>query len=395
MIYTNHFYPENFRINSLVDQFKKDMDVDVITQIPNYPLGNFYDGYSLFKNRKTSEDNLNIKRLAVFPRKRNSIMLSLNYISYTISTYFHGTFSRAKVDHVFVYCTSPIFLSWGALKLAKRNKVKTTLYLLDLWPGSLIMAMNIKNKRLIKWLNKTTEIIYKRFDNILVSSPLFIDELLKFGIDEKKIKYIPQHSEEITEESLTIPPINDKFKIVFAGNIGKAQKLDTLVESIEILHNRNIKNIEITMVGDGRYRKTLEANIAAKGLNNYFNFVGQVKPHEVKQFLIDKHFGYVSLIDVKPINLTVPAKVQSYMAYGLPILACAPGGVNHLLQTAECGLGSNSFKAEDLADTIQEAMKLSYDQLITMSEKGKTYSRNNFDIINLSDQIISVMKEGM
>ena len=175
VIFTNHYFPENFRINLLSQKFSETFNTTVITQVPNYPAGNFYKGYSNKENRNEVLNNVEIKRLKVIPRKQSSLFLALNYFSYIYSTYTFGLFSKIEADHVFVYSTSPIFLSWGALKLAQRRKVKSTLYLLDLWPQSMIMALNIKNKTLIKIMSKISLNIYKRFDRIVVSSKSFIE----------------------------------------------------------------------------------------------------------------------------------------------------------------------------------------------------------------------------
>lgn len=393
-IFTNHYYPENFKINELVEVFKEELDINLITQIPNYPLGSFYDGYSYRKNRTYESKNLNVHRLAVIPRKKNAMMLSLNYVSNATAMYLYGSFNREPVDHVYAYVTSPIFISWGALKLAKRNKVKSTLYLLDLWPASLIGALNIKNKWIIKWLNRISINIYKAFDNIVVSSNDFIEELVEFGIDESKITYIPQHANEILEEPIKIMPATERLEIVFAGNVGQAQNLDILVDAIEILKSESILDVHVTIVGDGRARKAIEDMIDKKDVREYFTFTGRVAGHEVKQYLENKHFGYVSLVDISPINKTIPAKIQSYMGYGLPILSCAPGSVNTLIDQVACGISCDEPSGMELANLIKSARNYSYADLSAMANQGIQYSKDNFDIIEISKRFIEIMKEG-
>ncbi len=394
-IFTNHYYPENFRINALSQKFSNDFDVVVVSQVPNYPVGDFYDGYSNFKNIKDQINDVKIRRLKVIPRKQSSIMLAVNYLSYIISTYLYGSFNTRKVDHVFVYSTSPIFLSWGALKLAKRNKVKSTLYLLDLWPQSMIMALNIKNKTIINILSKISLNIYKRFDKIVVSSESFIDDLNKRGIDINKLVHIPQHADEILDKPIKIDKIDDKVKIIFTGNIGEAQGLDLLVYASKILLEKQFYDFEITLVGDGRYKERLIKLVNDNDLNNYIKFISQVPFSEIKSLLSLNHFGYVSLLDVDPLNKTLPAKIQSYMAYGIPILASASGEIVNVVKKAGCGVVSKADDANDLANKIMEIRNIHYEELLNYSINGHKFSVKHYDIENISNKFVQLMKEGL
>lgn len=394
MIFTNHYYPETFRINALSEKFSADWDISVVTQVPNYPSGNFFSGYSNFKNRTEYRNDVEIIRLPVIPRKQSSLMLFLNYISYTTSTFFFGLFTRRTVDHVFVYATSPIFLSWSALRIAKKNKVKSTLYLLDLWPESLTMSLKIKNKFIIKRLDKMTQKIYQRFDNIIVSSESFKQSLIERGIDECKISHIPQHADELLEKPLEIKEIKDKVNIVFAGNIGTAQGLDTLVDSISHLDKEGFKNVHVTLVGDGRNRCYIERLIKDEQLEEYFTIVGRVPFEEVKDYLAQSHFSYVSLIDEVPLNQTLPAKVQSYMSYGVPILACASGEIPKIIEQSQCGVYSE-FDSIALADKIKEISTYNHEQLTLMGYNGYKYSQEHFDLNKISADFEKIMKEGI
>lgn len=394
MIYTNHYFPETFRINALSDKFSEDWDVSVVTQVPNYPSGNFFSGYSNFKKRHEVIRDVEVIRLPVIPRKQSSIILFLNYISYIVSTFFFGLFTRRKIDHVFVYATSPIFLSWSALRVAKRNKVKSTLYLLDLWPESLTKSLNINNKFIIKRLEKMTLKIYHRFDTIIIGSDSFKESLINRGIEEAKIVHIPQHADEILETPLSIPKKGDRLEIVFAGNIGTAQGLETLVESIEILDKTAFRNVHITVVGDGRNKDNIQNIIKEKQLQSYFTFIGRVPFEEVKDYLSKGHFSYVSLIDESPFNLTLPAKVQSYMAYGVPILACASGEIPNLIKSVKCGVCS-AYDAQELANTIREISEYSDKQLIDMGYNGHRYSLEHFSLDKINEQFKKIMKEGI
>lgn len=392
-IFTNHFYPETFRINALAQEFSEKMEVEVITQVPNYPKGDFFAGYSNKDKREEVVGNVKVKRLWTIPRKQSSKMLVLNYLSYTISTYLYGAFSRDKVDHVFTYVTSPIFLSWGALKFAKRNKALSTLYLLDLWPDSLTIALNIQNKSINKFLNKITLKIYKRFDQIAVSSSGIKQALIYRGIDESKIKVVYQHADELFENPLQIDKNLDKVKIVFTGNHGTSQGLETLVECSKILDEEGFSKFHFMLVGAGRNKENLINLTKKNNVEKYFTFIDQVPIEEVKNYLSQNHFGFVSLKNESPLNKVVPAKVQSYMAIGLPIISSGSGDIIDIVKEANCGYTCDSNDPQQLANLIKEISHIDY---LTISELGKNgfeFCNSNFDLKKLSNELMKMMKE--
>lgn len=393
-IFTNHYYPENFRINALSKEFSSSYKVKVVSQTPNYPKGSFFQGYSLFKKNKEIIDDIEIKRLPVIPRGNNVIMLSLNYISYIVSSFFYSLFTRKKSDHVLVYITSPIFIAYAGLRFAKKNHVKSTLYLLDLWPGVLISILNIKNEFITKQLERSSIKLYKRFDNIIVGSYGFIEVLESYGINRDKISYIAQHADELLEKPIMINPIEDKIKIVFTGNIGQAQGLDVLVETAKILNREQYDNVLFTIVGDGRYKSQLQSNISENGLQQYFEFMGRVDYNMIQGILAQNHFGFVSLSDDKTLSKTLPAKIQSYMAFGIPILASANDEVPRMIKKAKCGFSVAANDAVALAQKIKTLAKLNQSELTQLGKNGFMYSKDNFDIKNIVKDIEKIMKEG-
>lgn len=393
-IFTNHYYPENFRINAISKEFSKNYNVSVVTQVPNYPKGSFFDNYSVFKRRNETIDNIKVTRLAVIPRGNNVIMLSLNYLSYIVSSFFYRAFTKEKTDHVFVYITSPIFISYAALAYAKKNNVKATLYLLDLWPGSLISMLNIKSKFIINKLENACIKLYKRFDNIIVSSNRFIEVLEDYGINKDKITYIPQHADEIVNKPILIQPIKEKVEIVFTGNIGQAQNLDVLVDTAKHLKFKGFNEVKFTLVGDGRYKSELLSNIKESEVEDYFEFLGRVDYNKIQGILSQYHFGFVSLNDDKTLNKTLPAKVQSYMAYGIPILASANEEVPYIIEKSKSGISVSANDANALANTIMKLKELPHQDLQEMGNNGFVYSKNNFKLEEIMETFKNIMKEG-
>ena len=241
-IFTNHFYPEDFKVNDIAfDLAKRGYEVTVLTAIPDYPKGKFYGGYSLLKHRREKVNGVNVIRLPIIPRgKGGAIRLVLNYVSYffclSLFTFFHSF--RNKYDRVFVHLTSPFFIGVCARKMAKRQRIPLLFWVLDLWPESLISAGGISNPLIIKPQVKMVRKVYEQCDKILISSKGFEKSICEKGNFKDKIVYFPNWAEEISQFDIkSIVPFNDahNFIILFAGNIGEAQNIDAVITAADLL----------------------------------------------------------------------------------------------------------------------------------------------------------------
>ncbi|MGL5354472.1 MAG: glycosyltransferase family 4 protein, partial [Clostridium sp.] len=173
LVVTQYFWPEDFRINDICEGLiEKGHEVEVLTGIPNYPYGKFYEGYSIFKRRKEYYKGIKIKRVPMIPRGKDGFMkLALNYISYTISASIAAVgLLFNKYDRVFVFQLSPITLAIPGIIVSKIKKIKSTIYIQDLWPDSLYCIKEIKNNRIKLILDRICMKIYNSFDNVLITS---------------------------------------------------------------------------------------------------------------------------------------------------------------------------------------------------------------------------------
>ena len=242
-----YFFPEQFRINDICSEWvKRGYDISVVTGTPNYPKGKFYKGYGIFKKTNENFNGINIKRIPQIPRGNRSIMLALNYISFVISGFFWKIFSRQKADVVFNYNTSPVLQALPAIWFAKRRKIPFYIYITDLWPDSFEVVTGINSKLAIKPLEKICNYVYKNSEKIFTSSESFIETLVERGVSREKLIFWPQYAEDfykpVSKEAtgITEIPQDDRFNIVFAGNIGYAQGLGILPEVAKLLKNDDI-----------------------------------------------------------------------------------------------------------------------------------------------------------
>ncbi|MGP3778023.1 glycosyltransferase family 4 protein [Halanaerobium saccharolyticum] len=384
LVISQYFYPEQFRINDICKEWvNKGYKVTVLTGIPNYPQGEYYKGYGLFKNRRENYEGIDIIRIPLVPRGNNSLMLSLNYLSFVLSGFFWKLFSKINADYVFIFEVSPMTQALPGVWYAKKNNIPCYIYVQDLWPENVEIVTGISNKFVINTLGKMVDYIYSNCDKIFTTSESFVNSIKQRGVSEEKVEFWAQYAEDfyqpLPKSNIKEIPDDDKLNIVFAGNIGEAQGLDVLPDAAKILKNGNEENIRFNIIGDGRYKETLIKIIAEKNVENYFNFIPRQPAKKIPKFMSANNIAFLSLSDDPLFEKTIPAKLQSYMACGMPIIASAGGEVEKIISDSDSGLVSVSGNAEKLAENIIELLNLSEKELNQLSSNSLKYYQENFD----------------
>lgn len=395
LVISQYFYPEQFRINDLCKEWvKRGYDVTVVTGIPNYPTGKFFKSYSWLKKRREEYEGIHIIRLPLIPRGHSSLMLALNYVSFVISGWFWSHFTRVEADKVFIFEVSPMTQALPGVWYKRRKKIPCFIYVQDLWPENVEIVTGIHNKRIIHAIDKMVDYIYRNCELILATSPSFVKRIEKresaWRNKKSKVKYWPQYAEDFYKPAARKPlpdmPQDDSFKIVFTGNIGYAQGLDILPKTAAILKEKGI-NCSFIIIGDGRYRETLEKEIHAAGVQDMFYMLGRKKPEEIPDYLAWCDVAFISFADNPLFEMTIPAKLQSYMACGMPILASASGETERIIREADCGVVCGIGDAGALADRIFAMSKMDNEKLEEMRQKSFGYYCREFDRVNLLDKI--------
>ncbi|TLG80942.1 glycosyltransferase family 4 protein [Vagococcus zengguangii] len=396
LLVSQYFFPENFRVNDLAAEWHdRGYDVTILTGIPNYPEGKYYDGYCFFSAGKENFKGMKVVRLPLIPRGKSSIMLALNYFSFVFFGGIWSLFSRGKYDRVFVYEVSPITQALPAVWFSKRKKIPCDIYVLDLWPENFEVMTGISNKKIIGILNRMVKYIYKNMTNIFVSSPDFKISILQKDVPAEKIKYWPQYAESFYEP-VNINQLNNKEKyniknndglsITYAGNIGEAQALTTLPQVALLLKN-NSQKVCFNIIGDGRDKENLIKKINELDVNDYFNFIEKQPAEEIKNYLALSDVAFISLSDNPIFSLTIPAKMQSIMACGRPILANSNGVVQTLIDEAECGFYADSGEVEQLYLAIEKFISTDKSELVRMGKNAEVYYKNKFEKKSLLDEM--------
>jgi len=382
-----YFWPESVRVNDLCRGLKEQgHDVTVLTGIPNYPAGRFYEGYGWLKNRHQVWQGINIIRASLIPRgKSKSLNLIMNYLSFVffgLLTVLRLTISRQRFDVIFVYQLSPITMAIPAILLKRILGLPMVLYVLDLWPDSLRVAKAIHIKgifRMVQWLSMC---IYKQSDKILASSAGFINQLISRGVLPEYLEYYPQWAEDIYHDKQVAISGDFEFKteefyIVFAGNIGEAQDFETVINAALVL--KDYKNIHLVILGDGRKKDWLEEQVKNNKLESNIHLLGR-KPVESIPFYFSKADALlVTLIDDEVLSLTVPAKVQSYLASGKPIIGALSGEGAKIIEQSGAGVSCIPGDATGLANIILKIYSMSEDDRNAMGAQGKKYVKEYFN----------------
>ncbi len=385
LVISQYFYPENFRINDMCKEWvKRGYEVTVVTGIPNYPQGKFFDGYGLFKKRKEDYEGVHVIRLPILSRGKGSVRLALNYFSFVVSGFFWKLFTKVKADKVFIFEVSPMTQALVGVWYAKRRKIPCSIYVQDLWPENVEVVTGIHNKTIIGAIDKMVNYIYRNCKLILATSPSFLKRLeeRKSVYDtsgNSKVKYWPQYAEEfyrpVEQKKMNDLSIANVFRIAFTGNIGYAQGLDILPRTAEILKRRNVK-CEFIIIGEGRYSDELKKDILARNVGDMFYFLGRKKPEEIPGYLALCDVAFVSLANNELFQMTIPAKLQSYMACGMPILAVASGETKRVIEEAKCGICCEYTSVYELAELICQMIS---NDLQEWAQNASKYCQNKFD----------------
>ncbi len=388
LVISQYFYPEPFRINDMcVELVKRGYKVTVLTGIPNYPQGEYYEGYSLTRKRTEEWNGIRIVRIPLMARGKSSIGLICNYLSFVASGYIWKSLSKIKVDYVFSFEVSPMTQALIGCWYARKHQVPHYLYVQDLWPENVITVTGISNPIVIKPIDKMVDYIYKNTDEIFATSPSFVEAICnrKRSVSHSKVHYWPQYAEDfykpMEKTSVEEIPEDDSFKVIFTGNIGTAQGLQILPQTAEILREENVKFV---IVGDGRYLDEFEQEIQKRNVQDKFIMIARQPAERIPELLAACDAAFLSFQNDELWTKTIPAKLQSYMACGMPIIASAEGETERIITEAECGVCSAIGDVDKLSENI---IIMTKDDLNKMRHNSRKYFERNFEKQELMDQI--------
>lgn len=379
LVVTQHFWPENFRINDIVEGFLQDgIAVDVLCGLPNYPKGEWFPGYSAAGPFEEEWHGACLYRCKEVPRRGNtSVNIFLNYVSWP--WYAAHALHRLPggYDAVFCFNTSPVLMCWPAIRYAKKHHIPFTNYVLDIWPENLYSVLNVKNKALRAIAQGVSDALYKKADRLIaMSEPLQQRLCQRTGMPPQKIAVIPQYCEDFyavpQPDAALQAQFGGRFNLVFTGTFTPAQSLETVITAVQDARSRGADMLHLLLVGDGMSRAALEAKVKELHAEDAVTFYGSVPATDIPKFTALADALIVCLSDSPDLGLTVPAKVASYMAAGKPVLASMDGAGNAAIAAAG-GLSSPACDAAALADNLLALIRMDAAQRAAMGQSAKEY----------------------
>jgi glycosyltransferase involved in cell wall biosynthesis len=334
---------------------------------------------------------VNVIRIPIIPRGNSSVLLFLNYLSFVISGFFWQLLTVKEFESVFIFEVSPMSQALPGIWFSKRKKIPCYIYVQDLWPENVIIASRLKNKFIINIIGLMVNYIYTNCTKIFASSSSFIEKISLRGVSSEKLIFLPQYAEEFYKplQRKGVVEINsNKFNITYTGNIGSAQGLDILPHAAYKIKQDN-KDLQVcfNIIGEGRYKKDLQNIIKKLHVEEYFNFIETKEPYQIPEYLAASDFAFLSLSDNSIYNMTIPAKLQSYMACGIPILAAVNGESSYLIKESKSGFSCPSGDFQSLVKLIFHIINLSEYHINDLGKNGRIYSEKHFNKKMLLDKI--------
>jgi glycosyltransferase involved in cell wall biosynthesis len=380
---SQYFWPESFRGNDIAfDLVQRGHQVTVLTAKPNYPSGRFFEGYGFFHPKEEWYRGVRIIRTPVVPRGHGrGLALALNYASFVVFGFFTALRRLGRdYDVIFVQQLSPVFAALPGVWMKKRLRIPMVLWVLDLWPESITAASKVRSPALIRWVTRIVRQVYNSADVILMSSRSFAASIRTNTSDpDKSLEYFPNWAEDAFSKRGELPgslpqELPEGFKVMFAGNLGEAQDFATILAAAQLTMGQGVNWL---LVGSGRKIPWIQHQIVERGLTNVF-LLGQHPIEKMPSFFAQADAMLLSLADNPLFQLTVPAKLQAYLASGKVIVGVLAGEGAEVLRASGGGLVVSPGNAQALADAVLKVRQMTPRERLETASKSRRYYDEHF-----------------
>lgn len=398
LIVSQYYFPEQFQINEIAPELvKRGHEVTVLCGVPNYPKGVVFDGYesrdgiSRKEREYFEQTGVRVIHVDQTPRGKNPLSLVRNYISFAKNSKKIVRLLEGNFDVVLGYQLSPITSMEAALEYKRLHGTPVVFYTLDIWPVSAEGLLKSKKNPLMIPINRLSKRIYRGADKIVVTSRPFIDYLHRVnGIPMEKMAYLPQHAGSDMLEMDLNAEANGIADFMFAGNLGKGQRVDVIIKAAAILGRRN--DYKIHIVGDGRMRRDLENLVKADGLDDNVIFYGNQQRKDMPRFYKKADVLLITLRGNNEVGDTMPGKLQMYMTTGKPILGAINGAAGEVIHEAQCGSCVKAGDCQGLADLMRHYIECP-NEFVNCGANARRYFRQHFTLENYMSGLEQELQE--
>ena len=358
--------------------------VSVLTGYPNYPSGNLYDGYRLRPAERTEIDGIPVVRAFEYPdHGTRAIGRIANYVTFMVSAPLASLLSP-RCDVIYVW-HPPLTVGIAAAIIARARRVAFVYDVQDIWPESAVLSGMLKPGPLVRFMSWLERIVYRQADHILVTTAGARENLLSKGVPPAKVSVMRHWIDDrvfavARDETRTIvrerERWDDRFVVLFGGNVGLVQGLDTLVDAARALPDSS--NTLIVIVGDGTDRERLQARVATLGLDHRVQFLGRRAPETMPDFFAAADALLVHLKKSELSRLVIPTKTLAYLAAGRPIVMAMEGAAADLVTSAGAGIAVPPDDPAALVGAIETLRRMSDAARAAMGARGTAYLAAHF-----------------
>lgn len=406
---SQYFWPENFRINDLAtDLVGRGHAVTVLTGLPNYPEGRLLPAFAAAPQEFNELQGVRVLRVPMVLRGQSRWRLAGNYLSYALSASTLGAWKLRgqHFDIVFAFQLSPVTVGLPAALFRWLKGAPLLFWVQDIWPESLEAIGAVRSPRLLRAVGRLVSFIYRRCDHILVQAQSQIPSVRARAAPSTRISYCPNWPQPRDAADTDARPASavptfpltaaaHHFHIVFAGNLGEAQDLPAVLDAAEELQAQpqGTTRVHWHLVGDGSMLPWLQEQIALRSLGGCVTLVGRVPPAAMEDLYAQADALLVSLRANPLFAMTVPSKLQSYLAAGRPILGMLDGEGARVIDDAQAGLHCAAGDSRALAEAICRLVRLPEAARAQMGASGQRYARTHFDRDTLVAQLAQWMTD--
>jgi colanic acid biosynthesis glycosyl transferase WcaI len=320
----------------------------------------------------------------IVPRGTGHLRLVLNYLSFVVSAALLGSWKLRgrRFDVIFVWESSPITVGLPAIVFRAIKRAPMAFWVLDLWPETLQAVGVVRSTRMLRLVGKLVTFIYARCDLILAQSHSFVPQIARWCRRETWIEYFPVWPESVfergdTHPAVEVPVVEGSFNVMFAGNIGEAQDFPAILAAAELLKEH--RHIRWLVVGDGSVAAWVKSEIVRRGLQDRVLMLGRYPVERMPAFYRHANALLVALKDEPIFAMTIPGKLQSYLAAGIPVVAMLNGEGADVVNRFGAGVTCPAGDSAALAAAVLKLAALPRQELERMGANGAQASATEFD----------------
>jgi len=385
LIVSQYFWPENFRINDLAGELAgRGHSVTVLTGLPSYPGGEVFAEYESDPPRFRKFRGADVIRVPLIPRGKSRVQVALNFVSFALSAMIVGAWRLRgrQFDAVFVFAPSPITVGLPGVILGKLKKTPVVLWVLDQWPETLQAVGAVKSRMILRGVGSFVSFIYRRCSVILGQSRGFVSQIRRYSGPHPVVEYFPNWSDvasdfERVDAAPEVPALPGVLTVLFAGNIGDAQDFPAILDAAEIMKDRD--DVRWIVVGDGHKASWVAGEVQRRGLTGRMSLLGRFPLERMPSFFKSADALLVSLRPDPVFALTIPGKVQSYLAAGRPLVGMMDGEGAELIASSDAGLVCSAGDAKGLAAILVKLAETPATERALMGARAKRLYEGEFE----------------